>query len=130
MKLSDLFLTEASIPIRGDMVTINRNLSYSNLIPFLSNSVNKEISGLIVGNDILWWDSYYAIHSDIANIYDPDFHDFTKLFDYKKRRLGLKYINNKLTLFSGDDMGNLQHIPTLRRILSTSEFKKTMKGFS
>ena len=130
MKINDLFLIEASIPVRGDMVTINRNLSYSYLMQFLNNSADQEISGLIVDHDILWWDSYYAIHSDIANIYDPDFHDFSKLFDYKKRRLGLKYINGVLTLFSGDDEDNLHNFPTLQRILAHAQFKKTLKGFS
>jgi hypothetical protein len=60
----------------GQVVNIRRNLGPLSLTQFMARSKNESVRGLIVGEDVLYWDAFFATHHEIALAlgidYNPD----------------------------------------------------------
>jgi hypothetical protein len=119
MFLSDLFeLTESVLPLRGGRsVNLVRNPPVEALLALLDRSQDKEMRGLMVGTDVFWWDAYEATHGDVASVYDPDFHDLTRLIEYKKHRLALRVEEDGIRMFSGSTHEELEAHPRTSRLI-------------
>lgn len=97
----------------------------------LEKSAEKALRGLIVGEEVFWWDAYRATHGDVASVYDPDFHDLERLFEYKKHRLALKQEGDNIHLYAGQPAETLSTIPALTRLVARNfPITVTMKDFA
>lgn len=52
----------------GEEVTLYRNPTARQLIGFLNRTSQNEMRGIIQGDDIVWWDSYYSVHRHMRQI--------------------------------------------------------------
>lgn len=130
MLISDIFpLIEGLAALRGGArVEVFDNPSKQALLALVDFSKEKRVRGLILDDDVKWWDAYDATHSDMAMLYDPAHDSFDTLIEYKKHRLELRLEGRKLHLFTGSDASVIASHPHLSflsnpRVQITTTFK-------
>lgn len=130
MLVRELFLEGAMALRHGGMVNLIRNPSDQALLGLLGRARNRTMRGLIVGNEVMWWDAYDATHGDIADVYDPDYQEIENMFKYKKHRLALKLEGDQPHLYAGQTAEALAQIPSLARLVAHNfPMTVTMRGF-
>ena len=82
-------IMEETLEINGGEVRLKKNVGPLTLTQFMSNTKTGEVKGLIVGDDIYYWDSYLATHFQIADA------------------LGVKHDVNDRLFFWRTDNGNV-----------------------
>ncbi len=60
--------------INGGTVVVQKNLGPLALSQFLGNSKEGIVRGLLVENEIYYWDGFYAVHSEVAEALGVPYH--------------------------------------------------------
>jgi hypothetical protein len=95
MSMREGSLVEEKVVVNDKTVRLLKNPTYLSLVRFIRNTYYKEVRGLIVGDDVFWWDSVLSIHEHMGNA------------------LGVTVYDNKLELIQRDD-GTLLNVSYFR----------------
>lgn len=71
------------LPDTGGVVNVRRNLGPLSLTQMMKNSKEGELRGLLVGDDVLYWDAFQATHHQIAQALGREYQADDRVFIWR-----------------------------------------------